>query len=339
MGAVWGFVVAGYPRPRHVRIALRDKERGTLPLGASEDALHLGAAAVIGAQVSAGLPYVGDGYMDWHDILRPFAVSWRNVSLGGLLRFFDNNFFYRIPVFHGEPEPTDPLLAPRVRRFSPVAWPAGLKASLPGPLTFLRLSKNEAGVGDEELGRAIAEVLAAEVKGAVASGAGLVEVQEPFLADVDATPDDVDLLAELLKPIREAAGDAKVVLSVYYNFPERRVYEKLLDINVDYVALDFGDAPKRAYETLEAAGVGSWTPAFGEVNGREIYDDDVNALSERIASAAKKLGLEEVVVTTTSGFELIPYRYSLRKTGLLGRLAERVAEKLGFDLKTPLRHV
>ncbi len=44
-------------------------------------------------------------------------------------------------------------------------------------------------------------------------------------------------------------------------------------------------------------------------------------------------------MTTTSGFELIPYRYSLRKTSLLGRLIERVAEKLGFELKTPLRHV
>lgn len=339
MGVVWGFVVAGYPRPRHVRIALRDRERGELPLGAAEEALALGAAAVIGAQVSAGLAFAGDGCMDWHDVFRPFAVSWRNVSLGGLLRFFDNNFFYRIPVFHGEPEPTDPLLAPRVRRFLPLAWPAGLKASIPGPLTFLRLSKNEAGIEDEELGKAIAEVLAAEVKGAALAGASLIEVQEPFLADVDATPEDVELLNDLLKPIKEATEDAKIVLSIYYNFPDRKVYERLLEVNVDYVALDFGDAPKRAYETLESVGIGSWVPAFGEINGREVYDDNIDAIGERIASAVKTLALDEVVVTTTSGFELIPYRYSLRKTSLLGRLIERVAEKLGFELKTPLRHV
>ncbi len=339
MGVVWGFVVAGYPRPRHVRIALRDRERGELPLGAAEESLALGAATVIGAQVSAGLAFAGDGCMDWHDILRPFAVAWRNVSLGGLLRFFDNNFFYRIPVFHGEPEPTDSLVAPRVKRFLPLARPAGFKATIPGLLTFLRLSKNEAGVEDEELGKAIAEVLAAEVKGAVAAGASLIEVQEPFLADVDASPDDVELLKDLLKPIREAAGEAKLVLSIYYNFPERKVYEKLLEVDADYVALDFADAPKRAYETLESVGRGSWVPAFGEINGREIYDDNVSVLSERIAAAAKSLSLDEVVVTTTSGFELIPYRYSLRKTVLLGRLAESVAEKLGFELKTPLRHV
>lgn len=336
MGVVWGFVVAGYPRPRHVRVALSEREKGGLPLGAAEESLALGAASVIGAQVSAGLAYAGDGSMDWHDIFRPFVVSWRNVSLGGLLRFFDNNFFYRIPVFHGEPEASDPLLAPRVRLFQPVAWPAGFKATIPGPLTFLRLSKNESGVDDSELGKAIAEVLAVEVKGAVAAGASLVELQEPFLADVDATPEDVDLLVELLKPIREAAGQAKLVVSIYYNFPDQRVYERLLNVKADYVALDFGDSPRRGYETLERVGVGSWVPAFGEVNGREIYDDNISLLSDRIASAAKRLKLEEVVVTTTSGFELIPYQYSLRKTYLLGRLAEAVAEKLGFEFRSPL---
>ncbi|GAB6147807.1 uroporphyrinogen decarboxylase/cobalamine-independent methonine synthase family protein [Stetteria hydrogenophila] len=339
MGVVWGFVVAGYPRPRHVRLALRDRERGVIPFGAAEESIALGAASVIGAQVSAGLAFAGDGCMDWHDVLRPFAVSWRNVSLGGLLRFFDNNFFYRIPVFHGEPEPSDVLVPPRVRRFHPVAWPAGFKATIPGPFTFLKLSKNEAGVEDEELGKAIAKVLAVEVKGAVEAGAGLVEVQEPFLADVDAKPEDAELLDELLKPIREASAGAKLVVSIYYNFPDRKVYEKLLDVKADYVALDFGDAPSRAYDTLQSLGRGQWTPAFGEINGREIYDDDIERLASRIASAAKTLSLEEVVVTTTSGFELIPYRYSLRKTALLGRLAERVAEELGFELKTPLRHV
>ncbi len=340
MGEVWGFVVAGYPRPRSVRLALRDRERGRIHYGGAEEAVALGSAAVIGAQVSAGLAYAGDGVMDWHDPLRPFALAWRNVSLDGLIRFFDNNFFYRIPVFHGEPEPGDPIVPPRAARFAPLAWPAGYKATIPGPLTFLRLSKNGSGVEDEELGRAIARLLAMEASGAAEAGADLVEVQEPFLADVDATPDDVDLFKELVSIVRERVGGARLVVSVYYNFPDPKVYDAMLDVKgVDYVALDIADAPARAVETLKARGVGEWRPALGLINARDIYDDDVERLAGEAASLAKALGLEEVVVTTSSGFELIPYRYSLRKTQLLGRLAEETAARLGYTVKTPLRHI
>lgn len=337
MGQVWGFTVAGYPRPRFVRTALRDRERGETSWSLAGDAVELAAASIIGAQVSAGLAYAGDGGLDWHDILRPFAGSWRNVSLSGLLRFFDNNFFYRIPVFHGEPEPTDPIVPPRVRRFQPVAWPAGFKAMVPGPLTFLRLSRNEAGLEDAELGMAIARLLAREVEGAVKAGAGLVEVHEPFLGDVDAKPSDVELFRELLEPIRRVAG-AKLAVSVYYSFPEREVYKSLLEVKADIIAFDTADTPKRAHETIRSLGRGDWVPAFGEINARSIYDDNLDTAVERVVETVKTLGLEEVVVTTSSGFELIPYRYSLRKTILLGRLAEKIAEKLGYTLNTPLRH-
>ena len=336
MGVVWASVLGGYPRSRPVRLALRDRERGAVGWGQDVELVRAGAAAVIGAQLAAGMRFVVDGMLDWHDIFRPFAVAWRNVSLGGLLRYFDNNFFYRIPVFHDKPEPSDPVLAPRVRWALDVSWPAGVKAVMPGPVTFARLAENRSRLSVEELAESIAVQLGLEARLAAEAGASVVQVDEPFLADVDATPDDARLAVELAARIR---GEARVPvwLAVYFGFPEAKVYEALLDAKVDYVSLDVIDQPARAMEVIGAKGYGGWRPVLGLVDARQIYDDDLGKLEDLAARLAG--GVEELGLTTSTWLDLIPYRYSLRKTALLGRLAERLAERLGYRLETPLRHV
>ena len=316
------------------RHALRDYERGVMARPDLEEVLVASHSEVIGAQKAAGLPIVVDGMIDWHDIFRPFVRSWRNVAVDGLLRYFDNNFFYRIPVFVGEPDVIEPVLPPRVRLYAPLAHPAGLKVVVPGPVTLARLSRNRSGIDDAELADKIASALRVEVEGAFREGAAMVQVDEPFLADVDATRDDAVLAIDLLGKIVSGYED-KSILAVYFNFPEKGIYDVLLDAPTRYVALDIADYPQRALEVIENKGFGGHVPALGVIHARRIYDDD---LEEALAWARRVLsdGIEEVVFTTSSWLDLIPHRYSLRKTILLGRLVELAAEKLGWEPVTLL---
>ncbi len=330
---VWGMVLGGYPRSRTARYALRDYERGRISLSEYHSRMLLVHAEVIGAQKAAGLPVVVDGMIDWHDMFRPFVESWRNTAVDGLLRFFDNNFFYRIPVFTGEPDIVSPVLSKRVREFAGLADPAGLKVVVPGPVTLASMSRNETGLDKAELAEKIAVVVRREVELALESGASMVQIDEPFLADVDAARDDAILAKDLVNEIVKGFED-KSILAIYFNMPSSDVFEEVLDVKAKYVMVDVADAWNRAVERLNEKGIGGHTPVLGVVDARRIHDDDFNKIKSHLDRIEPLRNVEELVLTTTAWLDLIPYRYSLRKTSLLGRLVEYYADKVGAQARS-----
>ena len=333
---VWGMVLGGYPRTRLSRYSLRDSERGKISTSEYSVNLVKAHSEAIGAQKTAGLPVVVDGMIDWHDIFRPFVESWRNVAVDGLLRYFDNNFFYRIPVFTGEPDIIRPVLAPRVLEYGPLADPAVLKVVVPGPVTMAKLAKNLTEYKFEELAEKIAYSLRMEVEKAVELGAGMVQVDEPILADMDATVDDAALAVDLVAGIVRGFED-KAILAVYFDSPKPEVYEKLLDVRARYLMLDITDARERALKLVEAKGFGSHVPVLGLVDARRIHDDNFDRLISDVETIRKHVDVDEMVFTTTTWMDLIPFRYSLRKTFLLGLLTEKYAVEKGFELVTVWR--
>lgn len=282
------------------------------------------------------MAHVVDGMVDWHDPFRPFADAWRNVHVDGLLRYFDNNFFYRIPVFSDEPEPSRLVLAPRVRRFKALAEPAEFKVVVPGPVTFAFMSKPPDGMKPEDLAEAIAGALAHEAKEAVAAGASYVQIDEPILADPDATRDQAVLAAELASRIGMEAG-SRAGVAVYFDVPKREIFEALLEAKVDVLSLGIADAPGRALDLISTVGFGGHTPGLGLINSRQIYDDDYTYTRELAEKTIKSVEAEEAIITTTAWLDLIPYRYSLRKTSLLGWYTEMMSRDLGVEYVSPLR--
>jgi len=330
---VWGMVLGGYPRSREARHLLRDLERGIVDRIEAMVRLHSVHSEIIGAQKAAGFPVIVDGMVDWHDIFRPFIRSWRNTSVDGLLRYFDNNFFYRIPVFSGEPDIVEPVLAPRVKEFHRLADPSRLKVVVPGPITIVKLSRNQSGLSDEDLAFKVANLLRREIELAVEHGAGFVQVDEPYLADIDATIDDAVNAVELFNFIIMGYED-KAGLAVYFNVPKPEVYERLLDVKSKYLIIDVYDARMRALNLLREKGFGGHSPVLGVVDGRRIHDDNINGIIEDVTSIEKEAGNDELVLTTTTWMDLIPFRYSLRKTIILSILVEKYAEKNGHQVKT-----
>ncbi|BES82430.1 hypothetical protein [Pyrodictium abyssi] len=325
-------VLGGYPRSERVRKTLRrfeeKAEEGFVDVARTvwEDTL-----LVVGAQLGAGLTTVVDPVIDWHDPLRPFAEAWRNVAVDGLLRWFDNNFFYRIPVFTDMPDPKKLVTPPRVIQLKKVLPKfARLKIVLPGPVTFAKLSKNMTGRSLEELAAEIAAILAREVEKAAEAGAAVVQVDEPFLADVDATPDDAELAAELASRILGAASakGAATRLAIPYNVPEPQVYEKLLSVKADYIVLSMADNPAKALQLLQAKGLGGHGLGAGIVQARDIYPDSYEKARETLDKAVEATGAEKLLVTTSAWLDLIPLNYAIEKTRIVATIAERYrAEK------------
>ena len=191
------------------------------------------------------------------------------------------------------------------------------------------MSKNLTGLDVNELAERIAYVLSMEVKLAFEAGAGMVQIDEPFLADIDATRDDAVLAAELASKIVSGFED-RSILAVYFDVPRDEVYDALLDVKTKYFSLDIADAMARAVRLVESKGIPGHTPVLGLIDSRRIHTDDLDKLSDTARNLLR--GVEEAVVTTTTWLDLIPYRYALKKTILLGRLAEKLAQKTGAEL-------
>jgi len=325
-------VLGGYPRSERVRKTLRrfeeKAEEGFIDVAQTvwEDTL-----LIVGAQLGAGLTIVVDPVIDWHDPLRPFAEAWRNVAVDGLLRWFDNNFFYRIPVFTDMPDPKKLVTPPRVIQLKKVLPKfARLKIVLPGPVTFARLSKNMTGRSLEELAAEIAAILAREAEKAAEAGAAVVQVDEPFLADIDATPDDAELAAELASRILGAASakGAATRLAIPYNVPEPQVYEKLLSARANYIVLSMADNPAKALQLLQTKGLNGHGLGAGVVQARDIYPDSYEKAREVLNKAVEATGAEKLLVTTSAWLDLIPLNYAIEKTRIVAIIAERYrAEK------------
>ncbi len=328
-------VLGGYPRSDRLRKALRRlEEKGEESSITVFRILVEDTVLVAGIQVGAGMTRIVDPMLDWHDPLRPFAEAWRGVAIGGLQRWFDNNFFYRVPVFIDLPDPQRYVLAPRVR-FLKSLGVGKVKAVLPGPYTFVKLGLDRGGFGFEKLVDAVTEALAREASLAVSVGADIVQVDEPMLGDIDAKSEEVKTVVERINEIVERAG-GRVQLAIPYRPPSREVYRVLEGLKARAVILDVADLPDAALRLLEENVYGE-AVGLGIIQARNIYTDDYGVVKnwvKKAMEALEKSDVKTIIATTSAWLDLIPFERALEKTRLLGVYAQRLSSELGLELLT-----
>ncbi len=322
-------VLGGYPRSdRYRRLRRRLEEKAEETTWRVGQVLVEDTMMIIGIQLGSGMTAVVDGMMDWHDPLRPFAEAWLNTGLGELARWFDNNFFYRKPVFTDLPSPKYYVWPPRVRHvIEALPEGVGLKIVVPGPLTFAKLSHNKTGKSEWELAEAIAEILSAEARLSVEAGASIIQIDEPYLADVDVSVDDavhaVNLINKIVKGLNASSR-----IAIPYNVPVPEVYEAILEAKVDYIVIDLADNPAKALSLLKNKGLGGHGLGLGIVQARDIYPDPYEKIRDVAREAYASTGKpEKVLLTTSAWLDLIPFRYAIDKTRLLGMYAAKLVEE------------
>jgi 5-methyltetrahydropteroyltriglutamate--homocysteine methyltransferase len=238
-------VVGSYPKPPDegrlfaLRRTLHAVERGEArpeEVTRAQDAL---VREVIAEQEDAGLDVVTDGQVRWDDILTPFAATIAGFEIGGLLRWFDNNVYYRRPVCTGPLEWRGPSSVDGFRFASSVAK-RPVKAVIPGPVTFARLSVDEHYEDYERFVLAIASVLAQEAFELQAAGARVIQIDEPALPGA---PEDLDLAARALKVVTGDLSEADTILATYFT-DAKRLGGQLFELPVGGFGLDFVAGPE-----------------------------------------------------------------------------------------------
>jgi 5-methyltetrahydropteroyltriglutamate--homocysteine methyltransferase len=90
-----------YPRWEVLVAATRDYHRGRIPHEELERHFERDYAQLIALQRDVGFGSYSDGLLNWQDLFRPFAEIIEHWESGPLVRYFDNNTFYRQPRITG----------------------------------------------------------------------------------------------------------------------------------------------------------------------------------------------------------------------------------------------
>jgi 5-methyltetrahydropteroyltriglutamate--homocysteine methyltransferase len=316
--AIQTTVVGAYPKPPEeggtftVRKTLHALERGEATPEDLQSAREGLVREVIAEQQDAGIDLVTDGHVYWDDIVTPFARNMSGFEIGGLLRFFDNNVYYRRPVCTGPIEWRGPSSVAQWQFASSVA-DVPVKAVVPGPVTFARLSLDEHYSDYEQFVSAIAAVLAQEVAELAAAGARHIQIDEPSLLDA---PEDLALAGRALGQIVAEAAGAEITLATYFG-DAKRLGAELFELPADVFGLDLISGPdgRNLAEELPA---GKKLQA-GIVDARNTKLEDLQALVVEIGTLAERVGHENLRVSPSASLEFLPREKARAK---LQRLAE-----------------
>ena len=315
-----------YPLPDWAKTDLSDlkgHQKGDLVSGdegpAILDVYDRAREDVLAVQADAGLDRRVEGQLRWDDMLaHPLAVH-DAVETRGIVRYYDNNNFYREPVVTDELAFSGDVAADLEAAAETVAV-SELQAVLPGPYSLSALATDEY-YGDEEtfLG-AVADFLSGEVRAFPAHET--LFLLEPSL--VTSPPEDgLDERASEALDTVAAATEADVVVHTYWGPLEEKVYAHLLDAAIDAVGVDFVTEQAASLYNLQEYGATD-DIALGLANGQNTLVEDPEAIHERASWVLERLPVTDfgtVYLTTNTELFYLPSSTFTEKLAVLADAA------------------
>lgn len=306
-------VIGAYPKisdeRQDLRRALHAHDRGDLDDAGLDKVYDETTTWAIGEIRSTGIDVPNDGQIRWDDLLAPFASHWQNCERGPLERFYDNNTYFRQPIVKGPIESDGRTL---VRDFTYAdKLTSGLKGAICGPLTFATLTAEDRHYKSlEERTLAVADALAAELRGLKAAGVPLVDVEEPALA---AHPELVDL--ERAAFDRLAKAGVPLALHPYF-FPIDKIIGKLASFPIAQLGVDARSRETSA-RAIDALGGFKGTVVLGIVDARNTAIETPRELADLIERAIGRVSYDRLWFSPTTGLEYLPHDIAVRKLSAL----------------------
>ena len=271
---------------------------------------------MIDRQQTAGLDRIVEGQLRWDDMLaHPLCVH-DNVETRGIVRYYDNNNFYREPVVRGDLT-ADGDVADELASASDVS-----QAVLPGPYSLAELATDEHYGDDAAFLDAVAEFLAGEVEAFPA--VETLFLLEPSLV-TDAPGDGEDERASAAIDTVAAATDADVVVHTYWGSIPEKPYAHLMDADIDAIGFDFVSDHEGSVYNIQEYGTKE-DVALGVVDGQNTLVEEPEEIAERIEWVQEQVPAEEFeTVYATSNTELF-YLPTNKAEAKLDALAAAPAE-------------
>lgn len=216
---------------------------------------------VIETQYDAELTNIVEGQLRWDDMLAHPLTIHENVETRGLLRYYDNNNFYREPVVTGPLTPNGDLAAELEKATSGTGELQGI---IPGPYSLADLATDEYFSDHETFLAEITEYLIEELSECPSHD--LLFILEPSLVTAPPESNEHEVISELIGDIA-SASTADVVLQPYWGALDEAIYAQLLDTPLTGIGFDWVTAPDQSKELIQKHGIPG-TIGLGIVDGQ-----------------------------------------------------------------------
>ena len=260
---------------------------------------------VIREQEEAGVDLITDGQIRWDDLVTPFAKNIQGIEIGGLLRFFDNNVYYRRPIIKSKLSFANFSVVEEFK-FARANSQKEVKPVMVGAFTFAKLSLDEFYHDEEKLVFDLAEILHKEAEKLEQEGAKIIQIDEPSLCS---HPDKLKLVEESLKIITRGIR-SKFALYLYFGSIKKLVPD-LFDLPVDILGVDVVSKKENFDLLLEYDG--KKEVGLGCVDARNTKmesQSDLCAIFEKITS---KIPQDKIFINRSCGLEFLPHAEAQKK--------------------------
>ena len=317
-------VAGSYPKPppegdefrlRKVLQALDRGEATAEDVAAAEDDL---TRQILAEQAAAGVDLVTDGQVRWDDPLTRMASALEGFTLSGLVRFFDNNTYFRQPAVKGPVGRAEPIVLDEFR-FASQNSPVPVKAVLCGPYTLASLSHDEHYGDLAALVRDLAAALNAEARDLAGAGATVIQFDEPALAAVPGQPaGDLSVLTAVAGALVEGVN-ATTVLATYFGDVTAHG-PGFFELPFGGFHLDFVSGPANVEAVHEFPADRVLEAGIADARNTKLEAPD--RLGATIAELAEAVDPDRMWIAPSCGLEYLPREAAERK---LRRLAETKA--------------
>lgn len=279
---------------------------------------------VISEQEKSGIDIVTDGLILWNDPISHLMKKVSGVEVGGLLRWFDTNFYFRQPTIVG-PLSRKAFLIKEEASFLRKMSKKQVKAVLTGPYTLAFFSKINTPVYKKffDVADVLTEILAQEVKELSGIGVDHIQIEEPAYLISSFQEEGWKWAKQSLQKLAQQKGKSKLWLTTYFGdaLPH---YSKLQEFPVDVLGLDCTYSPSLVSHIQKQGSQKEL--ALGLIDGRntklENSKDVVKALRS-IASVSERFKNDKLFkkslfyLTPSCGLEYLPRERAAKKIKLL----------------------
>ena len=234
--------------------------------------------------------------------------------MNGLVRYFDNNLYYRIPIVKGKIKRTKRILYDFEIAFE---IEKNVKPVL-SCYTIAKLSKNEFYSKFDEFLWDLCDAIREEIEELEGMGVEFIQIDEPSL--LYAEKDELKNLEDVFKEL--TSTKAKTVLMTYFDSAER-IFPEVLDFGFDVIGLDFVEGYEENTRVLEEYSFERIN--VGLIDGRNTKMEDLNDLKRKFEEIVSRDEFKEIYISPNTGLEFLPRVKAFEKMRIVSKLKEVVS--------------
>ena len=270
---------------------------------------------IIGEQQNAGIDLIVEGQLRWDDMLAHPLIVHESVESRGLVRYYDNNNFYREPVVVGELTSSRDVARELEKTSELVDKP---NAIFPGPYTLSKLATDEYYGSEYSFIEAMGEFVLEEIQ--QFPNTSYLTLLEPSLIVEPPSSDQRELIAELIKTIANKI-ESELVIQTYWGSLDEETYTSLIELGVG-IGFDFVTENGPNLALLEEYGAPK-TTSLGIVDGQNTHIESVEEIQKMIKGILETgADIQNAIINPNTGLFYLPENRFTEKLELLGSIAK-----------------